>query len=159
MLSNAVIAERLDAFAVLLELSGAEPYTSRAYQPGRRDDPGDCRCRSPSWSARVEPGSCAGSGPGIERRLRELVETGEIHELSELEREVRPELIGLGRYLGVTPRRAVEIGRTLGVADVDELREAAARRPPHRSAGDRPEDERPSCSRRWSAESLRRGAG
>jgi DNA polymerase (family 10) len=66
-----------------------------------------------------------GIGPGIERRLRELIETGEIHELSELEREVRPELIGLGRYLGVSPRRAVEIGRTLGVTDVNELREAA----------------------------------
>jgi DNA polymerase (family 10) len=57
--------------------------------------------------------------------LRELVETGEIHELSELERQVRPELIGLGRLLGVSPKRAIEIGQTLGVTNLDELREAA----------------------------------
>ena len=41
-----------------------------------------------------------GIGPGIEARLRELVETGEIAELAELEREVAPELVGLGRFLG-----------------------------------------------------------
>lgn len=38
---------------------------------------------------------------------------------------MRPELTGLGRYLGVSPRRAIEIGETLDVASVDELREAA----------------------------------
>jgi DNA polymerase (family 10) len=66
-----------------------------------------------------------GIGSGIERRLQELVETGEIAELAELEQQVRPELIGLGRYLGVSPRRAIEIGETLGVRDLEELREAA----------------------------------
>ena len=42
-----------------------------------------------------------GIGPGIEARLRELVETGEIAELAELERELAPDLVGLGRYLGL----------------------------------------------------------
>ncbi|HYY06037.1 MAG TPA: helix-hairpin-helix domain-containing protein, partial [Candidatus Limnocylindria bacterium] len=31
-LDNAAIADRLDQFASLLELGGAEPYTSRAYR-------------------------------------------------------------------------------------------------------------------------------
>jgi DNA polymerase (family 10) len=124
MLSNAAIAERLDAYAVLLELSGAEPYTSRAYRRAAET----IRGMPLPVADLVRQGRARelrGIGPGIERRLRELIETGEIHELSELEREVRPELIGLGRYLGVSPRQVVEIGRTLGVADVDELREAA----------------------------------
>ena len=63
--------------------------------------------------------SCAASGPGSNARLRELVETGEIQELTELEQQVRPELIGLGRYLGVSPQRAIEIGHTLGVRDLE----------------------------------------
>ena len=66
-----------------------------------------------------------GIGGSIEARLRELVETGEIAELVELERETDPELVGIGRYLGLSPKRAVEIGRALGVRTVDELREAA----------------------------------
>jgi DNA polymerase (family 10) len=67
-----------------------------------------------------------GIGPGIEARLRELVETGTIAELAELEREVAPDLIGLGRYLGLGPKRSVELARTLGIRTADELREAAA---------------------------------
>src|SRR5439155_11639630 len=66
-----------------------------------------------------------GIGPGIAARLRELVETGRIAELEELERDVQPELVGLGRFLGVGPKRMVEIGTALGVRTVDEFRDAA----------------------------------
>ena len=124
MLSNAEIAERLDAFAVLLELAGSQPYTSRAYRRAA-----DMIRETPApivelvRQGRVR--DLRGIGPGIERRLQELVETGEIAELTELEQQVRPELIGLGRYLGVSPRRAIEIGETLGVRDLEELRDAA----------------------------------
>jgi DNA polymerase (family X) len=124
VLSNAEIAERLDAFAVLLELAGAQAYTSRAYRRAA-----DMIRETPApivelvRKGRVR--ELRGIGPGIERRLQELVETGEIAELTELEQQVRPELIGLGRYLGVSPRRAIEIGETLGVRDLEELREAA----------------------------------
>jgi DNA polymerase (family X) len=124
MLSNPEIAERLEAFAVLLELAGALSYTSRAYRRAAdmiRETP--VPIVELVRQGRVR--ELRGVGPGIERRLAELVETGEIQELTELEAQVRPELIGLGRYLGVSPRRAVEIGQTLGVANVDELRQAA----------------------------------
>jgi DNA polymerase (family X) len=124
MLSNAEIAERLDAFSVLLELAGAQPYTSRAYS--RAADM--IRSTQAPIADLVRQGrvrELRGIGPGIERRLQELVETGELRELTELEQQVRPELIGLGRYLGVSPRRAIEIGETLGVRDLEELREAA----------------------------------
>src|SRR4051812_29603869 len=67
-----------------------------------------------------------GIGPGIEARLRELVETGEIAELAELERTLSPGLIGLGRYLGLTARRSIEIAQALEIHTPDELREAAA---------------------------------
>jgi DNA polymerase (family 10) len=53
------------------------------------------------------------------------VETGTIAELDELERDVRPELVGLGRLLGVSTKRMLEIGRVLGVRTVEELRAAA----------------------------------
>ena len=67
-----------------------------------------------------------GIGRGIEARLRELVETGEIAELTELERELAPELVGIGRYLGLGARRAVEVAQALGVRTLDEFRAAAA---------------------------------
>jgi DNA polymerase (family X) len=122
--TNAYIAEQLEAFASLLDLSGAGYYTSRAY---RRAAETIRETKAPIAElvadGRVE--ELRGIGAGIAARLRELVETGKIAELDELEREVQPELIGLGRFLGVGPRRMVEIGRALGVSTADEFREAA----------------------------------
>jgi DNA polymerase (family X) len=121
---NATIAERLEAFAGLLDLSGAGFYTSRAY---RRAAETIRESKAPIAelvrAGRVE--DLRGIGQGIATRLRELVETGTIAELDELEREVQPELIGLGRFLGIGPKRMVEIGRALDVRTSDEFRAAA----------------------------------
>src|SRR5438445_1929874 len=124
-LDNAAIAEQLETFAGLLDLAGASFYTARAYRRAAElvrttQAPIDVLVRA----GRVR--ELRGIGPGIEARLRELVDTGEIAELQELEREVAPELVGLGRYLGLGPKRAVEIGRALGVTTAAEFREAAA---------------------------------
>jgi DNA polymerase (family 10) len=124
VLDNTTIAERLEAFAVLLELAGSGHYTARAY---RRAAETIRETRAPV-KALVREGrvqDLRGIGPGIAARLRELVETGTIAELDELEREVRPELVGLGRLLGIGPQRMVEIGRALGVSTAQELRQAA----------------------------------
>jgi DNA polymerase (family 10) len=121
---NRQIADRLDAFAGLLELSDANPYTARAYRRAAetiRGAPGPVADLVRSGRVR----DLRGIGSGIEARLRELVDTGEIAELAELERELAPDLVGLGRYLGLSARRAVQIARSLGVRNADELREAA----------------------------------
>jgi len=123
--SNAEMADKLESFAALLDLAGSNVYTSRAY---RRAAEMIRETKAPVAdlvrAGRVR--ELRGIGPGIEARLKELVETGRIAELDELESEVSPELVGLGRLLGFGPKRAVEIGRALGVRTVDEFREAAA---------------------------------
>ena len=124
-MENNEIADRLDAFAALLELGDANPYTARAYRRAAetiRDAP--TAVAELVRSGRVR--ELRGIGPGIEARLRELVETGEIAELAELEGELAPDLVGLGRYLGLSAKRSVDLGRALGVRTADELRAAAA---------------------------------
>jgi DNA polymerase (family X) len=124
-LDNVLIADRLDAFASLLELSEANPYTVRAYRRAAETIRGAAvPVAGLVRSGRVR--DLRGIGPGIEARLRELVETGAIAELEELERELAPDLVGLGRYLGLTARKSVEIARALGIRTAEELREAAA---------------------------------
>jgi DNA polymerase (family 10) len=122
---NLRIADRLEAFAALLELADANPYMPRAYRRAAET----IRAAPVPVAELVRSGrvrELRGIGPGIEARLRELVETGEIAELAELERELAPGLVGLGRYLGLGARRSMEIARTLGVRTPDELRAAAA---------------------------------
>jgi DNA polymerase (family 10) len=121
---NAEIADRLDQYASLLELAGAGPYTARAYRRAAdliRSTPAPVADLVRQGRAR----ELRGIGPGIDRRLRELVETGDLAELRELERKVSPELAGVGRLLGVSVKRMLEIARVLGVRTLAELRAAA----------------------------------
>ena len=120
-MDNARIAERLDAFAALLELNGSSFYTTRAYRRAAeliRTTPADVAAVVRAGRAR----ELRGIGPGIEARLRELVETGELEELRQLESEVMPELVAVGRLLGLSPKRMRELGSALDVRTLEELR-------------------------------------
>jgi DNA polymerase (family X) len=122
---NAEYAAKLEAFATMLELAGANAYSVRAYRRAAdliRESPVHVAELVRSGRVRELPGV----GPSIEARLRELVETGELHELKELEERISPDLVGVGRMLGLTAKRSAEIGQALGVRTLDELREAAA---------------------------------
>jgi DNA polymerase (family 10) len=66
-----------------------------------------------------------GIGAGIEIRLAELVESGDIAELAELRHSKSLELAAFGRLLGIGARRATEIGAALGITSIEEFRQAA----------------------------------
>jgi DNA polymerase (family 10) len=124
-LDNAEIADRLDAFAAVLELGEANSYTIRAYRRAAET----VRHSGVSVAELVAAGrgrELRGIGRGIEARLHELVTTGQIAEQVELERELVPDLVGLGRYLGLSARRVLDIARALDVRTAEQLREAAA---------------------------------
>jgi DNA polymerase (family 10) len=123
-LTNAEIAEQLEALAALLDLSGAGYYTSRAYRRAA-ETIRETKAPIAELVSRGRVQELRGIGSGIAGRLSELVETGRIAELEELEREVHPELVGLGRFLGIGPKRMVEIGAALDVSTADEFRAAA----------------------------------
>jgi DNA polymerase (family X) len=122
---NHEIADRLDAMASLLELTEANPYSARAYRRAA-----ETIRESPLPVAELVRGHnvrrLRGIGAGIEARLLELIETGRIAELEELERELAPDLVGLCRYLGLSAERCLDLARSLGVRTAAELREAAA---------------------------------
>ena len=124
-MDNGTIAARLDEYAVLLELAGAGYYTHRAYRRAAeliRSTPADVDELVRAGRVR----DLRGIGPSIEAKLRELVETGTIAELEELERTVSPQLAAFGRLIGIGAERAVAIGASLGIRTADELRAAAA---------------------------------
>jgi DNA polymerase (family 10) len=120
---NNAIADALERYASLLDLSGSGYYNVRAYRRAAELlRPLPTPVATLVREGRVQ--ELRGIGPGIAAALRELVETGEIARAKELEGEVAPELVGLGRFLGIGPKRAVELGHALGVRTADELREA-----------------------------------
>jgi DNA polymerase (family X) len=124
-LDNRALAERLESFAILLDLAGANPYSARAYRRAAaliRETPLDV-------AALVRAGRVTelrGIGSAIAARLTELVETGRMLELEELERTVSPEVVGFGRFLGLPSRRALELARALDVSTAEDFRAAVA---------------------------------
>ena len=122
-LDNAAIADRLEAFAALLDLSARRLHAPGIPAGGRHGARDAGRVDELVRAGRVR--ELRGIGAGIAARLEELVETGRIAELDELERELRPELIGLGRLLGLGPKRMLEIGEALDVRTAEEFRAAA----------------------------------
>jgi len=123
-LDNSAIAERLETLASLLDLKGASYYSVRAYRRAAEL----VRATPAPVSELVRQGrvrELRGIGPSIEAKLRELVETGRLTEIDELQDEVRPELVGLGRLVGLSPQRMVDLGRALGIGSAEELRAAA----------------------------------
>jgi DNA polymerase (family 10) len=121
---NATIAERLETLASLLDLAGSSYYSVRAYRRAAEL----IRATPASVAELVASGrgrELRGIGSSIEARLRELVDTGRLKEIDELEGEIQPELVGLGRLVGLAPKRMVALGRALGIRSAAELRQAA----------------------------------
>src|SRR5437773_9854433 len=98
-LDNAAIAQQLEAFAGLLDLSGAGHYTSRAY---RRAAETIRETKAPIAelvaAGRIQ--ELRGIGPGIAGRLDEAVETGPMSAMEEVVCAARPEQGGVRLVLG-----------------------------------------------------------
>ena len=123
----------------MLELGDANPYTTRAYRRAAET----IRSTAAPVAELVRTGrvrELRGIGPGIEARLRELVETGGIAELAELEEELAPDLVGLGRYLGLSARKSVQIAARPRRQHRGGAARGGRRRAPARRARRGPED-------------------
>ena len=124
-LTNAEIADRLWQFAVLLELAETNAFAVRAYARAAeliRSTPAPVAELVRAGRVR----ELRGIGSGIAGKLEELVETGDIAELGELEARVPVELVGYGRMLGLTTQRVLAIVDALGVRSAVDLRDAVA---------------------------------
>ncbi len=125
VVQNKEVASILDEYAALLELAGAVHYSVRAYRRAAdliRSLPSPVLGLVLAGRGR----ELRGIGPGIEARLLELAEHGEIAELELLRQTTSPELAALGRLYGFSPKLGSQIAFTLGIKTEQELRTAAA---------------------------------
>ncbi len=124
-LDNEEIANRLALFSAFLDLAERSPFAVRAY--ARAADL--VRATPTPVAALVREGrvrELRGIGPGIESKLRELVETGELRELDELQDAYPLELVGYGRLHGVSAKRMSSIARALEILTIPDLQCAVA---------------------------------
>ncbi|MBI5444757.1 MAG: DNA polymerase/3'-5' exonuclease PolX [Deltaproteobacteria bacterium] len=122
---NAEIAEILDRVADLLEIEGENPFRVRAYRYAAR-----VVAELPASVAEVldrgEPLTCLpGIGRDLASKIGEIVRTGGLTQLRELEERMPPGLADLLTVPGLGPKRVKLLQAELGVGSLEELRQAA----------------------------------
>ena len=114
--------------------------TRRAPTGGPRRRSATRRFRSPSWCGPGGCASCAGSGPGSRRGCASSSRPARSPSWRSSSASSRPDLVGLGRYLGLGAKRSVELARALDVRTRRRAARGGGRRPAAERAGDRAED-------------------
>lgn len=123
-MENGKIADRLEHLAALLEFQGANPFRLRAYRQGAEA----IRASATAVAAAVEAGedltAWAGIGDSVAEKCRELVQTGQLQQILELEQKIPPTVLDLLRVPNLGPKKAAVLFRDLGIENLDQLREA-----------------------------------
>ncbi|WP_293645846.1 DNA polymerase/3'-5' exonuclease PolX [Thiolapillus sp.] len=123
--TNSEIAAIFSRIGDLLEIQGENPFRVRAYRNAARM----VRGLSRSLAEMVEQGEVLEALPTIGKdlaaKIREIVATGSLRKLTELETTVSPGLVDLLQVPGLGPKRLKILRDYLNIHDVGELEKAA----------------------------------
>src|SRR5918911_34736 len=121
---NAEVALHFDELADLYELDGAISYRVLAYRNAAKAiREANASVEELAHAGRVT--ELAGVGKTIAEKLEVLFETGAIPAAQKLKAKYPPGLVEITRLPGFGPKRARKLFDELGVASLDDLREAA----------------------------------
>jgi DNA polymerase (family 10) len=120
---NAEVARLFREVADLLELQGANPFRVRAYQGAARTveelpQPVEELVHD---GGRKSLADLPGIGDDLAGKIEEIVDTGTLRALHQLERKVPKGLTTLMRVRGLGPKRARALHRALGVRSLAQL--------------------------------------
>jgi len=124
-MNNTQIADVFDQVADLLEFQNANPFRVRAYRNAARliRD-----LAEPLSGVLADPGrrltDFKGIGPDLADKIATLITTGSLPQLSELLAAVPESLLTLLRVPGLGPKKAAALHAQLGIATLEQLREA-----------------------------------
>lgn len=118
---NAEVAEMFEKLADLLDIKGENQFRVRAYRNAVRTIGGLQGSVSELVAAGEDLSQYQGIGKAIAEKIAEIVNTGRLSKLEEVEREVPEGLLDLLRIPELGPRRVKELYGELGITGVDEL--------------------------------------
>ncbi|RUM89118.1 MAG: DNA polymerase/3'-5' exonuclease PolX [Thermodesulfatator sp.] len=124
---NQQIAQTFYRIADLLEIMGENPFRVRAYRNAARTIESLGRNLREMVEKEEDLTSLPGIGKDLADKIREIVQTGSLAKLKELERQVPPGLVELLKVEGLGPKRIKTLHDKLGITNLEELKEAAAK--------------------------------
>jgi DNA polymerase (family 10) len=125
-MENLDVARELTVLADLLEIQGANPFRIRAYRNAVNTIGGLGRSLPEMVAAGEDLTQFAGIGDSVAAHIVELVQTGSITRLREIEAQFPRTLVELMALGGVGPKKARKLFDTLGVKTVEDLGTALA---------------------------------
>ncbi len=125
--TNAEIAAIFDRIADLLSIQQDNPFRIRAYRNAARTVRGLAHSLSDMVQAGEDLESLPGIGKDLAAKIREIVRTGSLRKLRELEQAVPPGLVELLQVPGLGPKRLQALRDELGIQSLADLEQAAAR--------------------------------
>lgn len=125
-LHNADIAQTFRKLADLLEIEGANAFRVRAYRNAAITVAGLPRDAATMIADGADLSELPGIGDDLAGKIAELVETGKLEMLEEVETRVPPGLSDICRVPGLGPRKAKALYEALGIDGIDALSQAAA---------------------------------
>ncbi len=123
-MENSEVVAVLEEIAVLLELSGENPFKARAYENvARRIEGIDERVADLAKEGRLR--EIQGVGDALEEKITEFVKTGKLKYHEDLRAKFPDTLFELFRIPGLGPKRIKQLYDELGIKSVAELGAAA----------------------------------
>jgi DNA polymerase (family 10) len=123
---NSDVADIFKRVADLLEIEGANPFRVRAYRNAARTVETLSKNIGDMVENEEDLTALDGVGEDMAAKIEEIVKTGDLEQLEEIESRVPPALGDMLDITGLGPKRVEKIHKALGVNDLDDLREAAA---------------------------------
>lgn len=121
-MENSKIAERLEHLAALLEFQGANPFRLKAYRNGAEAVRAALIPVVKALAEQQDLTAWPGVGESVAEKCRELVETGHLQQIDDLEQEIPPTVLDLLRVPNLGPKKAATLFKELGIKDLDQLK-------------------------------------
>ncbi|HMB17233.1 MAG TPA: DNA polymerase/3'-5' exonuclease PolX [Pelovirga sp.] len=118
---NSDIARIFNQVADLLEISNANPFRVRAYRNAARTIQDQPQSVAGMLEEERDLSKLAGIGDDLAGKIDEIVETGSLEMLEELERKMPGELATLLNIAQLGPKRVATLHRELGIDNLDDL--------------------------------------
>ncbi|HET9949040.1 MAG TPA: DNA polymerase/3'-5' exonuclease PolX [Longimicrobiales bacterium] len=121
---NLEVARTLTLLADLLEIQGANPFRIRAYRNAVNTIQGLSRQLEAMLAEGEDLTQLPDIGKNVAAHIEELIRTGSIDRLREVEAEIPRSLVELVELEGLGPKKARKLYDELGIRSLDDLRAA-----------------------------------
>jgi len=125
LVHNADVADIFNRFADLLEIDGANPFRVRAYRNAARTIASLGQNATDMVRKGKDLTELPGIGKDLAQKIEEIVRTGSLSQLKELEAHIPGQLARLMKMPGLGPKRVRALHERLGISTLEELKMAA----------------------------------